>query len=92
MGKHSEFYDKYIRSPEWRQKEQERMAFDGYRCVMCHKPAKACKRQPLQCHHVTYERLGHENVYWDLVTLCGTCHKRLHNYLARNNRNNRNSA
>lgn len=37
----------------------------------------------MQCHHVTYARLGHENPYTDLVTVCGSCHKKLHRYLAR---------
>ena len=87
MKQHSEFYERYLHSPEWEAKKAERLKIDKYRCVMCGRPAESCKRTPLQCHHISYERLGHEDVIWDLVTLCGTCHKRLHNYLARNNRN-----
>ena len=37
----------------------------------------------MQVHHITYERLGHENAYTDLVTVCGSCHKKLHNYYNR---------
>lgn len=34
-------------------------------------------------HHFTYERLGHENVWKDLATICPVCHKKLHRLLKR---------
>ena len=56
------------------------MAIDGYKCVMCGRSASECV---LQVHHVTYRNLGHEDVMRDLCTVCGSCHKKLHNYYDR---------
>ena len=74
-------YKNYIRSPEWEKKKQERIKIDDYKCAMCQRPVSRIR--VLQCHHTNYKRLGNEDVYSDLVTLCGTCHKKLHNYLNR---------
>lgn len=74
-------YKRYISSPEWKQKEAERMEIDGYRCVMCGRSIDHCRT--LQVHHVTYKRLGHENALTDLCTVCGSCHKKLHAYYDR---------
>ena len=78
---HTAFYEEYIRSPAWEQKKLERMQIDGFRCVMCGRSADHCRT--LQVHHVTYKRLGNENVLTDLCTVCGSCHKKLHNYYDR---------
>ena len=77
----SEEYKRYIRSPEWEQKKAERMRIDNYSCVMCGRNREHCRT--LQVHHVTYARLGDENIYTDLCTVCGSCHKKLHNYYDR---------
>lgn len=77
----SEFYRNYIRSDEWRTKERERKEIDNYTCVMCGRDVFHTKS--MQVHHVSYRNLGHEDIYKDLCTLCGTCHKKLHNYLNR---------
>lgn len=77
----TEFYKLYIRSEAWEQKKQERLKIDGYKCVMCGRTTKHCRT--MQCHHVTYARLGDENVLTDLVTLCGECHRRIHRYYNR---------
>ncbi len=77
----SEYYNKYMASPEWEAKKAERMEIDGYRCVMCGRHISHCKT--LQVHHITYARLGNENVLTDLCTLCGSCHKKIHNYYNR---------
>lgn len=76
----TEFYKKYMKSEEWEQKKQERIAIDNC-CVMCQRPLN--KIRSLQVHHITYQNLGHENVLTDLCTLCGTCHKKIHNYYNR---------
>lgn len=78
----SEYYKNYIRSDTWLKKKRERMAIDGNKCVMCGRPANKC-RYGLQVHHITYRNLGHEDTLTDLVTLCGRCHKWLHNYQQR---------
>lgn len=77
----SEFYQAYIKSDAWRAKAQERMRVDHFRCVMCGRSADHCRT--LQVHHVTYRNLGHEDVMRDLCTVCGSCHKKLHNYYDR---------
>lgn len=78
----SEFYTQYIKSEEWEAKKEARKKIDGYRCVCCGRSEDHTKRG-LQVHHVTYERLGHENVYTDLCTVCGSCHKKIHAYYNR---------
>ena len=74
-------YKDYLRSAEWKQKKQERMEIDGFRCVMCGRPLNKIKS--IQEHHITYARLGHENVMTDICTLCGSCHQKIHNYYNR---------
>lgn len=48
---------------------------------MCKRPLERIRK--INVHHVTYERLGDENVLTDLCTLCGSCHVKLHNYYNR---------
>ena len=64
-------YKEYINSIEWDEKRSLRFRMDGFRCHMCGSPMN------LECHHITYERLGNERLS-DLITLCSKCHKRLH--------------
>lgn len=67
-------YEDYIRrSDEWRKKKIERAYLDDSRCCICHK-----KTEYPACHHVNYDRLGHENVLTDIITLCNPCHRRFH--------------
>lgn len=73
-------YREYIRSDAWKQKKQERIAIDG-QCVMCHRPIEQIRS--VQVHHVTYKRLGNENVLTDLCTLCGSCHRKIHAFYNR---------
>lgn len=77
----SDFYKQYMKSDKWQQIKDKRLEIDNYTCVMCGRHKSNCKS--LQVHHITYARLGSENVYTDLVSLCGTCHVRLHNYYNR---------
>jgi hypothetical protein len=62
-------YGKYLHSRAWVVKRRERLALDDYRCRTC-----GVSTGPLEVHHVTYERLGDENVETDLITLCRGCH------------------
>ena len=75
-------YNQYITSAAWEAKKEERKKVDGYRCVCCGRSEEHTRRG-LQVHHITYERLGHENVYTDLCTVCGSCHKKIHAYYNR---------
>lgn len=73
-------YKDYMRSNEWKVKKRGRIAIDQG-CVMCGRPLD--KIRSIQVHHITYQRLGNENVLTDLCTLCGSCHKKLHNFYNR---------
>lgn len=78
---HSKQYDEYMKSEAWEQKKKQRMEVDHYACVMCGRSIEHCRT--MQVHHVSYRRLGRENIYTDLCTVCGSCHKKLHNYYNR---------
>lgn len=67
-------YQDYLESDKWRRKRNERIRKDGYRCVRCGTAKNLC------VHHVTYIRLGNEDVDDDLVTLCMKCHEDVHKF------------
>ncbi len=64
-------YAIYLQSPLW--KERARLAREraGQKCQICN------GRGPLEVHHRTYERLGHE-LPEDLTVLCRSCHSTFH--------------
>ncbi len=76
----SEFYKQYMQSEKWFEKRRQRLWVDEYRCTMCGKTSDQVK---LQVHHVTYARLGDENVLTDLACLCDQCHRRIHRFYGR---------
>lgn len=73
-------YKTYMRSPEWEAKKQQRIAIDKG-CCMCGRPLDKIKS--VQVHHITYKNLGNEDVLTDICTLCGSCHKKIHNFYNR---------
>ena len=68
----AEEYRAYLQTPHWQKVRARRMQIDKYVCAFCG------ASDLLQVHHISYERLGHEEVRTDLVTLCADCHHRLH--------------
>lgn len=83
--KHSSEYEKYIRSSGWAEKRTERLALDNNHCVMCGRKnglQKDGKTPILQVHHIHYENLGNEPMK-DLVSLCPSCHRKIHKYYRR---------
>lgn len=72
-------YQEYMNSPAWTAKRQQRLDLDGYKCRTC---GCTFDVRPLQVHHVTYERLGHEDL-GDLITLCSTCHEAITDVMRR---------
>jgi hypothetical protein len=68
---HTEFYTRYIGGPGWRAVREKAIAARGCRCESCGRAG------PIQVHHRTYERLGHERID-DLVILCKFCHEKVH--------------
>ena len=79
-GKKSEsYYEKQLKTKEWRAKREKILKRDGYKCAYCGSKSK------LNVHHKYYNLYPngkHVNV-WDypddaLITLCETCHKKVH--------------
>ena len=68
----SPFYVTYMKSEAWQSKRMEAFNVHGKQCVTCGGFKK------LQCHHLTYERLGNENAKTDLEILCQSCHQKEH--------------
>ena len=48
---------------------------DNYKCCMCGQDNEHTR---LQVHHLHYRTLGEENPMTDLVSLCKSCHEKLH--------------
>jgi len=71
-------YDQYIASAEWAAKRAQRLEIDGHKCRTC---GHTGEQWALQVHHVTYERLGGEDVENDLITLCAACHEAITNVI-----------
>lgn len=65
-------YEAYIKSPEWAERRQRRIEFDGGKCQTCGRTTD------LQVHHRNYDHIGTEEEFADLITLCSACHKRIH--------------
>lgn len=74
-------YDEYLASPEWRARSLRRAEIDSYRCQMC--GCEGTMVNKLQCHHLTYRNLYHEDVATDLVTVCDICHRGIHRLMSR---------
>ena len=64
-------YHEYIKSPAWKERARKRMRMDRFQCSVCG------TAKNLAVHHITYERLGHEDMD-DLITLCKDCHAKVH--------------
>lgn len=67
-------YEEYINSSQWKDKRLRRLRKDKFRCRTC------WNEDNLQVHHLTYERLGHEEID-DLITLCRECHEAITNVI-----------
>ena len=74
-------YVLYLKSDQWSQKRQQRLAIDDYTCQMC--GCKGTQQNPLQIHHFTYHDATDEDVYKSLVTVCRDCHKMIHKMMCR---------
>ena len=80
MSGQSKEYREYMKSDSWERKKRERLKIDGYKCTAC---GYSAKPNVLMVHHLTYARLGNEDTWKDLVTLCPICHRKIHNMLRR---------
>lgn len=64
-------YADYLRSPHWRRFRLEYKRVRSWRCAVCQ------EKDRLELHHVTYERLGNEQLD-DVRPLCQACHAVVH--------------
>ncbi len=64
-------YADYLKKPHWQKLRSERLLIDDFTCQKCG------SKYFLQVHHLTYQNIGHENPYTDLITLCSICHKKI---------------
>ena len=70
-------YEQYLQSDIWKIRRDNVLARDRYECQMCGRTNR------LHVHHIVYKNLGNEPLS-DLVTLCSSCHKKVHNYHGKN--------
>lgn len=69
-------YFRYIHSPEWAEKRNQRLEMDDHTCQTCCGPGE-------EVHHKHYKTFGSEDVQSDLITLCKPCHKAITSELRR---------
>jgi hypothetical protein len=70
-----DLYHRYLCSDEWKQKREQRLLIDNYKCFFNY--SKGCDAVNLQIHHIHYNNIGNEKME-DLVTLCINCHAEIH--------------
>lgn len=64
-------YEDYIKSPQWRARRDVALRLAKWRCAKCN------RKDRLEVHHNTYERMGCE-LAKDLDVLCAVCHEGHH--------------
>lgn len=64
----------YLTSTVWKNKRNQRLFYDNYACSNCSAASN------LEVHHISYSRVPNEPLS-DLVTLCRSCHQRVHDRL-----------
>jgi len=64
-------YEDYLQTDEWKEKREQALDRDSYRCRLCNTDKN------LHVHHRTYQRRGNEDLD-DLTTLCNECHEAFH--------------
>lgn len=79
-------YGMYLESTAWLKKRQMAMDKTNEVCANCIKATWPVVRLAREVHHLTYERLGHEDLD-DLIAVCGPCHRELHGKASRNHGN-----
>jgi len=70
---HSETYEHYLSSPEWRQRRHAAIAAARWRCARCGWQCVWYDGRGLEVHHLHYDTLGAE-ADTDLEVLCWRCH------------------
>ena len=65
-------YVQYLKTKHWALLRKLMVSKDTV-CAMC-----GAKTENMQIHHISYDRIGHENKETDLIVLCSECHKKIH--------------
>jgi len=64
-------YNAYLKTPRWKSIRAQVLQRDSGTC-------KGCGEQPAtQVHHLTYKHVRNEFL-WELISVCDTCHDRIH--------------
>lgn len=74
------WYAEYLQTERWKRLSSRCKERDNYTCQFCRKHESQLS-VPLNAHHTTYKYLNYENEQYELdslITLCKTCHERLH--------------
>lgn len=80
LSLYQQIHREYLKSDEWKRKRSQlhnKMADSADGAGWCYTCSKQCEPNLLHCHHLTYERLGREEMD-DLVFVCGKCHYKIH--------------
>lgn len=68
--RHAKYVD-YLKTPDWKAKRELVIDRENGLC-------QGCRSSPIsEIHHATYKTLGNELIF-QLVGLCSTCHRRAH--------------
>lgn len=65
------FYETYLKSKKWTDFKAKVIGMRGFNCELCK------SQKNIQLHHLTYERLGKEDIN-DVMILCKKCHEKAH--------------
>lgn len=69
-------YYKYLKSKDWQEIREMVLERDGHKCMVC---GRTNDEANLVIHHRTYEHIYNEKEHLeDLITLCGICHRAIH--------------
>lgn len=76
LNENSTSYTDYLKSEHWQDLRRRYWAskLHDRTCYACHAGSK-----PLEVHHKTYKRIGHERLN-DLCLLCRDCHQSAHDW------------
>lgn len=69
-------YTEYLKTPAWKKKRAIILDRDNYTCQGC------LSRPATDVHHRTYEHVTREFAF-ELISLCESCHERLHGHSVR---------
>jgi hypothetical protein len=69
----NEYRQDYLASDDWKQKSRLILDRDKV-CRVCE------RKESCDTHHLTYERVGFENLETDLIGVCRNCHNRIHRH------------